>query len=207
MNLFTDYRAVVDRVAVGPMYDGLDAIEAKVFKKDRARMKLKAIPPSRRRVLYGLEKELDPDLQQLQRDDPRAYYQDDRKLSSLHVANTELARHQRQEDVASTSLALLNGDPTAFKHKGDGVLKVKKTGTYGGERMEAGDILVPVAGGRLKNIGALKLRMKRNQLEAQTNLALGQTDAKIGYYSNAGAPGQTRPPVGVGVRGYTAPGI
>lgn len=182
MNLFTDYRAVTNRAAVGPLYDGLSQVEEKVFQKDRARMKLKAIPPHRRRVLYGLEKELDPNLQQLMRDDPRAYYQDDRKLVGAHAAVIDMSRHRRPETVAANANDLLNHDPDVFKHKGDGVIKVKKTGTYAGARMEAGDILVPVPGGQLRNLGAVKNRVKRTVQGEGVKLLVDRTDARLGYY-------------------------
>lgn len=185
MNFFTDYRAGVSRVPVGPLYDGLDAVEEKVFKKDRARMKLRAIPPQRRRVLYGLEKELDPDLQLLQRDDPRAYYQNDKRMEDAHSSLVRDERHKRAEELAADPGDLLASYPTDFKHKGKGVLKAKKDVTINNDFIESGDILVPIPGGRMKNIGAIKNTLKRSRKQVGIGLLADRTDAKLGYYSPA----------------------
>lgn len=189
MNLFTDYRTNVYRQAVGPLYDGLDAVEEKVFQKDRARMKLKAIPPHRRRVLYGLEKELDPNLQLLMRDDPRAYFHDDQAMKALHASSVDTIRHDRADVVGADSNTLLTTYPTVFKHKGRGILKVKKGGDYSNATMEAGDILVPIPGGQMKNIGALRNKSKGQRQATAIGLAADRTDARLGYYSMPGPSG------------------
>jgi len=203
MNFFTDYRTNQYRQAVGPLYDGLDAVEEKVFQKDRARMKLKAIPPHRRRVLYGLEKELDPNLQLLMHDDPRAYYHDDPTITALHASTVNTVRHDRDDTIAADANGLLTTYPTAFKHKGRGVLKVKRTGDYSNSAMEAGDILVPIANGRMKNIGALKNKTKRARQATAIGLAADRADAKTGYYSLPGITPVTGAPIPVAAP-YTA---
>lgn len=184
---FTDYRKDVSRADPAWNMKGLSAIEKDVFERDRARMKLKAIPAHRRRVLYGLERELDPDLTTLKLDDPRAYYEDDTPLVHAHLKQEALRRDQRTASVSKTAGDLLEAYPTSFRKAGPGALQCLEDGTYAKCAMRKGDILTPTPSG-LTNRGAVASALDFTVQKTSTVNAIDMSDARKGVGQQTASP-------------------